>query len=637
MRKQFKQNYKESNKKEEQRSFKYQEYPQLHEYYSMKMSTGQKPNKRMEMYGESSPEARNIQTSSESYKYYSEYTPYNKMNQYKNISQNNIFSKNEYYTNIKNSDYDNVEGLYSSYRKKMLFGNTDLRNEYSPIAEARVNIRKKLLEERNNEGYQTDINGNLVENFQYHESQNVRNKSDQKYDSITRIVGYSNIIPIHTRKMVYNYSNIDVNKNGNYSSNYNKKIEHNYIQRKEVTNIQQKKEFKKPAQLETVKKHEIIKKYEITKKPEIKKEDANKYKKYERKKEEFKKEVKKTEITKKTEVKKENKQKIEIKKEVKEPKIIKRKENVKAVFSVHSGRYPYKNNISNDIINSRKNYNQNSQEKNVKKVEIIQSSKSAKKEEKSKIANTEKKSLSVKKEVPKSEIKRSEIIKKEEKTTKIVSNVKPVVNKVNITETKKINISENISNYKRKKEEIKNVPKMNNIIQKNRNITVKTEYYGKIDENLFRKKNMDIGQMINIKEINRIYEMKRKNRNVTPKMKTKRINLGDNYKYYERKYMQSPDENYLTIHQRRNQRIIYGEQIIESNGVIKKMKVYKSKPLIKEERYNSQMINKSKLGNDNYMSFNKFYQNEHNWENQRRFCDNEDGEYYYYEQGRTYH
>ena len=36
---------------------------------------------------------------------------------------------------------------------------------------------------------------------------------------------------------------------------------------------------------------------------------------------------------------KEIKKNIEIKKEIKQPKIIKRKENVKAVFSFHSGRY----------------------------------------------------------------------------------------------------------------------------------------------------------------------------------------------------------------------------------------------------------------------------------------------------------
>ena len=133
--------------------------------------------------------------------------------------------------------------------------------------------------------------------------------------------------------------------------------------------------------------------------------------------------------------------------------------------------------------------------------------------------------------------------------------------------------------------------------------------------------------------------MKRKKRNVTPKMKTKTINLGDNYKYYERKCMQSPDENYLIIHQRRNQRVIYGEQILDSNGV-KKMKMYKSKPYIMEERYNSQIINNSQnpcyRDNENYIMTNKYYESSYNKGNRNRIYDDEDG-LYYSEQGGSYY
>ena len=140
-------------------------------------------------------------------------------------------------------------------------------------------------------------------------------------------------------------------------------------------------------------------------------------------------------------------------------------------------------------------------------------------------------------------------MKKEVK--KITTNVKPVEKKEVTNIVKKVNVSENMTNYRKKKEEVKKVeqkPKVNYT----KNINIKTESYGKIDESKYRRQNIDIGNMINIKEIERIYEMKRKNRNTTPKMKTKTINLGDNYKYYERKCMQSTDENYLIIHQRRN-------------------------------------------------------------------------------------
>ena len=605
------------NKKDEIKSTKPKETPKLQGNYSNKITPGQNyiKNKITEKYHQTTPQSRNFQ-SSESYEYHSEYKPYNQTNQ--NSSEKHYYSSNQYFTSNKNinTDYNlNNDGFYSTNYKKMIFGNTDLRNEYSPIADARVNIRKKLLEEKNySQAYMTSSDDELLENFQFRERKNIRNNSEQKYNSIVRIIGYSNVIPIHSQRMI---SNLDLNQN---VKEYNKKIEHNYIQKSNVQQVQ-KKEFKKPAQIETLKKQEIIKKYEI-KKPEIKKEE-NKYKQYERKKEEtVKKEVKKTEVVKKKEVKIENKK--EIKKEVKEPKIIKRKENIKATFTTHSGRYKYTGNISNDIMNARKNYKQNSEEKNRKKVVIVEkSSKSAKKtENKTKISNTTaiKTNTVIKKEVPKTEVKKTEI-KREEKT-KIVSNVKP-------KEIKKIDISKNMTNYKRVKEESKTVQNSPKKMVQKRNIQVKTESYGNI-EDIYKRENLDLAKIINIREVNRLYEMRRKKRNSTPKMKTKKINLGDNYKYYERKYMQSPDENYCTIHQRRNQRIIYGEQILESDGKIK-MKFYKTKPLIREERYNKQLIDNSKIPsfNNNYMSYNKIYQN--NWGKRGN-----KSEQYYYEQSSSY-
>lgn len=67
----------------------------------------------------------------------------------------------------------------------------------------------------------------LLENFKYYEIKNVRNNSDQKYDSITRVVGYSNLIPLHRQRLLYNFDDLD------------KKEEYNY--RKIVTKTEQKK------------------------------------------------------------------------------------------------------------------------------------------------------------------------------------------------------------------------------------------------------------------------------------------------------------------------------------------------------------------------------------------------------------
>ena len=269
----FRNEHREISINEGNTSYKSKEYPKIYENYSSQMSTGQKSNKMIitEKYKETSPKIKNVY-SSEFYKYHSEYTPYNQKNQ--NSLEKEFYSKQNYYANNQKLNSTlNSEELFSSYKKKMLFGNTDLRNEYSPIADARVNIRKKLIEERNiPQIYKNNSYEDLLENFQYHESRNIRNNSEQKYDSITRIVGYSDLIPKHIQRMAYNYSNVDINKNGKYNAtDYKRKIE----VKKEIQQYQ-KKEFKKPAQIDTVKKQEIIKKYEVKKKPEIKKEEENK-------------------------------------------------------------------------------------------------------------------------------------------------------------------------------------------------------------------------------------------------------------------------------------------------------------------------------------------------------------------------
>ena len=197
MRKQFKQSYIAGNKKEEKRFFEYKEQPKKSQYYSSKVSPSQK-HISTEIYKESYQMPKNIQRNTEFHNY-AEYTPYNQYNH--NSSEKNYFTKKEtYYTNSKtnmNSNFNSNEdrGFYTSYKKKMMiFGNTDLRNQYSPPTDARVNIRKKLIEERDI-NYQTDAHGNLLENFKYYEINNSRNNSAQKYDSITRVIGYSNLIP----------------------------------------------------------------------------------------------------------------------------------------------------------------------------------------------------------------------------------------------------------------------------------------------------------------------------------------------------------------------------------------------------------------------------------------------------------
>ena len=545
--------YTEGIEKEEQKSFEFEEYPQLHEYYCNRMKSGKsgkKPTKIIltEIYSPSQLQNKNYII---------------------NKSYNNISSKNEeYYSSCKKNIYCDESGFNS--------------NNILPY---KTNIKRNI----DSNSLQTSKD-NFLDNYKYYERKNIRDNSNQKFESITKVIGHSNLIPIQNQKMIQSYTTIDLNKNQNqnqnkninkneehkYISKYNKKIEqHDYRikkanvvvnQQNQNQNQNKKKEFKQPTKLDDNKKKEITNKYLINKKSEIKTKIEKDYRKYERKKEEPKKETK-NETKVKYEIKKDIKTKNEIKnkidnqrkqksenkinkKEIKEPKIINSRENIKKEFSVHSGRYSYKENISNDIINSRKNYNKNSQEKNVKKIEIVQ--KSSKSKEK------------------------INPIKKEEKGKKLNINI---TKKVTKTISYKKNINANISNYKRKPEEKKEV--LNN--KKNKEIT-KTESYGKIDMNKYKRKNNDIEKKINIKEKNEIYEMRMNQRNNTPKIK--KINFGENYRFYERKYLLAPDENCFTIHHKRSHKIIFDED----NDELDNSNAYKYMPYNREERYNNKII-----------------------------------------------
>ena len=237
--------YIENFEKEEQKSFEFEEYPQLHEYYCKRMKSHKKPTKIIltEIYSPSQKQNAQI--------------------------------------NVYNSINQNKDEFYSSY-KKNYFDDSALINN--------------------------NANENFSKNFKYYERKNIRDNSNQKYESITRVIGHSNIIPLKTQEINKSYAAIKfnnyINNNNNelinkkkeefnkyVSKNYKKIEQQDYRIKKEKTSIQQqnqKKEFKKPAKIESIKRTELIKKYEINKD-----KNKNDYKKYERKKEETKKDVKK--------------------------------------------------------------------------------------------------------------------------------------------------------------------------------------------------------------------------------------------------------------------------------------------------------------------------------------------------------
>ena len=542
---QSKKNNFEEIEKEEQRSIEFSEYPQLHEYYSTQMKSKKKPTKIIltEIYSPSQTQKDKYSIQMNSYK------------SYKNIHSN----QDEIYQTYKSNKY--YEDPYSKLNIRKIYNN-------SPET---LNIKS--------------LNENILENFKYYETKNIRDNSNKKYESITKVIGYSNIIPNGiNQKLIqknYSYNNIYINKyktdNNNKYNTKNKIIQDYRIKKKSTNTIQtiqqyQKKEFQKPNNTLINKKIEINKKYEIKKKPEIKINTNIDYSQYKRKKkEEIKTDTKKNfETIKKSnkiEEKIKTKNESKTKKEVKEPKIIQRRENIRKEFAVHSGKYNYKDNISNDIINSRKKYNENTQDENIKKIQVVQKTSKSKNIDKDKDKKT--------------------IQKKEVKTTKINTNL-----------TKKININSDMSSYKRKKEEIKKVQNNNNNTTKNYNynIKVKNESHTKIDENKYKRGIININKMNNYRKIqkNEIEERRLNYRNKTPT--TRKINFGDNYRFYERKYLQIPDDNYFTIRHKRSHKIIFDNEEDEIGNNY----TYFASSVIKKEKHNNKIIsNINESFNDN--------------------------------------
>ena len=572
---QSRQIYKGSYESEEQRSIEFNEYPELEKYYTSRKKSEKKPTKII---------LTEIYSPNKTY-----------------MKSNNYFNQSKSYKNING----NNEEIYSYIEKNHYAG-----NNINPIyadSPSQLNIKKRIYC-NSVEKTKTKEDKDFLENFKYYERRNIRDNSNQKYESITKVIGYSNLIPLKNQRTTQNISNTNINLNEfkNYKNsqnndikgtNYllaktNKKIEKNYMIKKEtVAKNQQnvKKEFKKPAQLDNNKRSQITKKYEITKKQEIKTNKTIDYKQYERKKKE---EVKNNNITqtkkyniqiKKNEAQKNvnnlNKYKKTEKKEIKEPIIIKRKENIKQEFTYHSGRYSYKDNITNDIINSRKNYNENSQEKNLKRISIVQTSSKSKSANKNKTNESKATNKNYK-----ININTNNKYKKEETTKKTGTNI-----------TNKININANMSNYKRKGNET-------NKIQTNikSNINIKKESYGKIDMNKYKREKKEEKEKVNIKEMNKIFETKIKNdkkRNQTPTLK--KINFGDNYRFYESKYLLYPDDSCITVHHLRSKNIIEEGNDFDI-GDLSNYKAYKSKPFILEKKYENQINCYSNGVNDDY-------------------------------------
>ena len=306
---QYRDNYEEVENQNEQQIYEFSEYPQIKEYYSNKMNISIKKPKKIivtEIFGQN-PQSRNgLNLNKGYYKYYTESnSPYHYKQKnlfYQNRIGNNYLSQmNESY-NLNNNMSEGYSSDYNKFKTynshKNIFYNSGLREEYSLPTNDRVNIRKKIYRGSqtpkpfrysyniNINNFRNEENNNepLIENFKYYEINNIKDRSNKNYNSITRVTGYSNLIPLHLRKIFYNDSrNIDIYRNNNINKSYNQEYNYRMINpstTKEIKRVEiEKKEYNIPNINSQIK--EKIKEYNNIKIQRKQKEESKKEKRKE--------------------------------------------------------------------------------------------------------------------------------------------------------------------------------------------------------------------------------------------------------------------------------------------------------------------------------------------------------------------
>ena len=211
-----------NNDSEEEKAYisnKTPSYQITREYQHKQLPNGYEKSRHISQqmqYGD--PNGKNGKISSKSEKFYTFYTEssspkvnFNSKNSAKNYMNKRAFTPSRYGQNKINYNIEDNEYI------------SELREEYSnPMINNRVNIRKKVYRGnqtpqpyRTNEyQYQEYKNEDeeFLDNYGYHETKNIKDKSHKKYDSITHITGYSNLIPLNRLKQCgriesINYSN----------------------------------------------------------------------------------------------------------------------------------------------------------------------------------------------------------------------------------------------------------------------------------------------------------------------------------------------------------------------------------------------------------------------------------------------
>ena len=214
-----------NNQDVEEHSYEYPSYQISREYQHTKFPSGyEKSHHISENMQYHDPHGNKSKITSKTEKYHSFYTESSepKVNfENKNSAKN--YMQRRAYTPSRIGNY-NVNEEYIS----------ELREEYSnPMMNNRVNIRKKVYtgnktpQTYSSHAYNEYKNENeeLLENYGYHETKDIKNKGNVKYDSITHITGYSNLIPLNRLKQCGRIENYNYNSKEENQSKFKNAIE----------------------------------------------------------------------------------------------------------------------------------------------------------------------------------------------------------------------------------------------------------------------------------------------------------------------------------------------------------------------------------------------------------------------------
>ena len=494
-----------------------------------------------------------------------------------NSRNNNKIKKQEYYNNYADSynPENNNYNIPDRIKDWNFFinenRNYNLREDYSYPINKRVNIRKKIYKgSKSPQPYiqNNDLNDQeeeYIDNYQYYETKNIKDNGIKKYDSITHITGYSNLIPLNRMKNLYgkNYNdNEEYQQENKNLDNYKFKIKDKVKELRKGK--KQYEEFLKYSN----KDREEEKRLEKIRRERLKQEKETRLKKL--KKERIEKERKRKEEELKLE--KLNQQELEYQRIDNN-----RNENIISRFRPPIEKYKYKQNISEDIDKYRANPNYNSE--NIGRREIIHKSNKKENKKYSKIPNN----IYNKSEINKY-YNRINNTKKLRSNRSFQNNSKyKIVNLLNVqqktanlnypNQNKKVDTyGENFdeSKYKREYTNVEEVDdgRIENHIEtglsKDGQYLISVSSARKIyDDN--KNENEEYEEEV---DNNNIYEIPEKNvKEIISTVTTKRKNLGDNYKFYESKHLYQPNLTSFTKHRRRTKRTIYGNEEHETREV----------------------------------------------------------------------